>query len=521
LSKLSRLLGGLVLVAALGAGAYYAYAYWLNNGSNVNYRFAKVERGPLQSVVSATGTLNPVTSVLVGSQVSGQIRELHVDFNSPVKKDQVIARLDPQSFELKVAQARADLDAARASFEVARSNVNQLRAELARVTVTLLDAERDAKRKRMLVEKSFIAASEADKAQATFEATREQANAVRAQIETAQAQVNNAAATIKQREAVLRQTQVDLERTIIRSPVDGIVVQRSVDAGQTVAASLQAPTLFTIAKDLSEMQVDTSVDEADVGRLRLGLGATFTVDAFPRRIFEGKIVQIRKAPLVQQNVVTYTVVISAANTDFTLLPGMTANVRVVVDARENVLKVPNAALRFRPTGAGDVGAKSGGSAKGAGGLPPAAAAAQQYRERVLKELSLTADQRTLVETALSDSRQKMIALRELADEADRRRQFERVRLETRSRISAALKPEQQVIFERITAETFGGRASTGRLWLLDETGKPKPIDVRLGLTDGSYTEIVTNELAEGTELVVAALSGEAKKRPGGGPPRMF
>jgi HlyD family secretion protein len=298
--------------------------------------------------VAASGTLNAVTTVQVGSQVSGQISEIHADFNTQVKKDQVIARIDPQSFELRVNQARADVDAARSSVAVAESSLAAQKAELGRVRVNLADAERDLNRKKQLVEKKFISPAELEKASTLFEATREQIKAVEAQVKVNESQISSAQAAVKQRESLLRQAQVDLERTIIRAPVNGTVILRNIDAGQTVAASLQAPVLFTIAQDLRDMQVEAAIDEADVGRLRTGMQAGFTVDAFPRRNFTGEIKQIRKSPLNVQNVISYTVVISAANPDQALLPGMTANVRVVTDRRDNVLKVPNAALRFKP-----------------------------------------------------------------------------------------------------------------------------------------------------------------------------
>jgi HlyD family secretion protein len=260
----------------------------------------------------------------------------------------VIARIDPQSFELRVNQARADVDAARSAVAVAQASLAAQRAELGRVKVNLADAERDLNRKKLLVEKNFISPAELDKAKTLYDATREQIKSVEAQTEVNGSQIASAQAAVKQREALLKQAQVDLERTIIRAPVNGTVILKNIDAGQTVAASLQAPVLFTIARDLRDMQVEAAIDEADVGRLRVGQPASFTVDAFPRRGFSGEIRQIRKSPVNVQNVISYTVVISAANPDQSLLPGMTANVRVVVDSRESVLKIANAALRFRP-----------------------------------------------------------------------------------------------------------------------------------------------------------------------------
>ncbi|MGH8724544.1 MAG: efflux RND transporter periplasmic adaptor subunit, partial [Burkholderiales bacterium] len=329
-------------VVAAGAGGWYWYQ-WRNGDGEVRYRLAKVERGPIAAVVVASGTLNAVTTVQVGSQISGQVKEIFADFNTAVKKDQVIARIDPATFELRVNQARADLDAAEGALAVARSGLAAQQAELGRVKVMLGDAQRDFERKKTLVEKNYISGAELDKARTVLDSTREQLKAVEAQSKVSQAQISSARAAVKQRESLLKQAEVDLERTIIRAPVDGTVILRNVDAGQTVAASLQAPVLFTIAQDLRDMQVEAAIDEADVGRLRVGMAASFAVDAFPRRNFGGEIKQIRKSPQNVQNVVSYTVVISASNPDLALLPGMTANVRVAVENRAAALKVPNAA----------------------------------------------------------------------------------------------------------------------------------------------------------------------------------
>src|SRR5687767_7419399 len=373
----------LLVVAALAAGGWY----WLqarDGNGEVKYRVAKVERGPMAAVVVASGTLNAVKTVQVGSQISGQVKEIFADFNTAVKQDQVIARIDPATFELRVNQARADLDAAEGAVAVARSGLVAQQAEVGRVRVLLADAQRDYERKKSLVDKKFLSAAEADKALTVLDSTREQLKAVQAQIKVSESQVTSARAAVKQRESLLRQAEVDLERTIIRAPVDGTVILRNVDAGQTVAASLQAPVLFTIAQDLRDMQVEAAIDEADVGRLRTGMPVSFAVDAFPRRSFSGEIRQIRKSPQNVQNVVSYTVVISAANPDLALLPGMTANVRVQVESRANVLKVPNAALRWRPPAAP-------GEAKSAPADAPAGAqgggqAMQQFRARIAEEL---------------------------------------------------------------------------------------------------------------------------------------
>lgn len=337
----------LVLVVLLGAG-YGALRYLGSDDKAVQYKLAKVEAGPLTAVVSATGTLGPVVSVQVGSQVSGQIKEIYVDFNSNVKAGQLIARLDPETFEHRVRQAEADLEAARATALTQQATVAGQRAQLARVQANLSEAQRDFERKKQLVDRNFISPAERDKAQSVLLATQAEHDAARAQVRVAESQAASGQAVVKQRQAQLAQARVDLERTAIRSPVEGVVVKRSIQTGQTVAASLQAPELFVIARDLADMQVEASIDEADVGRISEGQKATFTVDAFPGRGFEGKVEQVRKAAQVVSNVVTYTVVISADNADLSLLPGMTANVRIITAQKDHVLKVPNAAIRFRP-----------------------------------------------------------------------------------------------------------------------------------------------------------------------------
>jgi len=284
-----------------------------------DFRTALIEEGPLVASINASGILNPVKQVTVGSQVTGMVKELLVDFNSPVKQGQVIALIDPRDFQAKYDQALAN-------YTLAQKN-HQFNLKL--------------------IQKGFI---------------------------SPQALVQTDAA-YKTAEAALRSAKKSLDDTVIRAPVDGVVVKRSVEVGQTVAASLQTPEIFIIAKNLAEMQVDTAIDEADVGRLSEGLNGNFTVDAFPGRIFKSKITQIRKAPTTIQNVVTYTVILSADNPDLKLLPGMTANVKIVIDKREKVLKVPNAALRFRMPAAGDVPSSAapssaapaaGGARKGGG-----------------------------------------------------------------------------------------------------------------------------------------------------------
>ena len=340
---------------ALGAAAVLATgaaAWWWQRGGEgaATYRTAPLERGSLQAAVASSGTVNPVSQVSVGSQVSGQIKEMHADFNTEVKQGQLIARIDPESFEYKVRQSTADLESARASVLNAQANVAAVMAGVSKARLEADNAQRDAARRQDLLAREFISQADYDNARNTAATLAESLKVVQAQADVARAQAVAAQAVVRQREAALAQAKVDLERTEIRSPVDGVVIKRSVDVGQTVAASLQAPELFIIARNLSDMQVDASIDEADISRVRADQPVTFTIDAFPGRSFEGRVRQIRKAAVASQNVVTYTVVIGFANPDSMLLPGMTANVRIVTDTRDAVLKVPNAALRVRIAG---------------------------------------------------------------------------------------------------------------------------------------------------------------------------
>jgi HlyD family secretion protein len=368
----------IALGAALAAGGVAAYWYLTGSGTPPPYRTARVERGAITASVSATGNLNAVIMVLVGSQVSGTVKELGADFNTLVRKGQVIARIDPALFEAAVNQARADVKAAQstvlnqaAQVEQAHTNVDNARAtyaeagaQTAKALVAVVDARRTLGRQIELFERGLVAAADRDSAQSAHDAAvaqhasalaREQALASAIRTAEAQRQVQEAALQtardqVEQKQAALAHAQINLDHTTIRSPVDGVVVNRAVDVGQTVAATLQAPTLFTIAQDLTQMQVEASVDEADIGRIRAETPVTFTVDAFPGEGFTGTVSQVRKAPQISQNVVTYIVVVAVANPATRLVPGMTASVKFVTDRKANVLKVPNAALRFRPPG---------------------------------------------------------------------------------------------------------------------------------------------------------------------------
>jgi len=283
---------------------------------------AAVTRGSIVSVVAATGTLDATTSVQVGSQVSGTVDQLLVDFNSIVKKGQVLARLEQSLY--------------RSAIDQAQSNVVKAESDVERLKVSQLDAATKLDRARLLADKQLIPATDLQNAEVT--------------LQLAQTQVRSAEAQVTQARASLQQAQVNLAKTVITSPIDGIVISRSVDVGQTVAASLSAPTLFVIAADLSHMQLSASIDESDLGRLADGQAVTFTVDAYPNDTFRGEVRQVRLSPVVASNVVTYTAIIDAPNPDLKLKPGMTATVNVEIVRRDNVLRAPAAAIRFKPTG---------------------------------------------------------------------------------------------------------------------------------------------------------------------------
>lgn len=323
-------------LAALLTAASLVFACTSADGDAQGYVTEKVDRGEIAATILSTGVVEPVTTVQVGTYVSGPIREIYVDYNSPVQKGQLVAKIDPAQFEVKVRQSEANLANARARLEKARADLHL--------------KELTFERNRRLRERELISADELD----TSESNRAQAAA----------QLALERAGIAQAEASLDEARINLGYSEIRSPVDGVVVSRSVDVGQTVAASFQTPTLFEIAQDLTRMQVNASVSESDIGGAREGQPATFTVDAWPGRSFEGRVVQVRNAPVVVQNVVTYDVVIQVANLDLALRPGMTATVTITTARHEDVLRVPLRALRFRPEADGD--------ADGGAAAPPAA-----------------------------------------------------------------------------------------------------------------------------------------------------
>lgn len=387
---MKKIIIGISVVIVLGVVLFIAFR---EKENGLNFRTEKVSKGDIVETVTASGNVNAVTTVLVGTQVSGTIKSIYADFNSPVKQGQLIAQIDPATFEAQVEQARANLLFAKANLEKADAS--------------FIDAKRTMERNKALFSKDLIARSEVDTAETNYE--------------TSKAQINASKAQIAQSEASLKVAETNLRYTRIISPVNGIVVSRNVDVGQTVAASFQTPTLFTIAQDLTKMQIDTNVAEADIGRVRQGQDVEFNVDAYPGIIFKGRVSQVRNAPINVQNVVTYNAVILVSNPELKLKPGMTANVSIIISAKRGVLRIPNAALRFSM-------------------------------------------------------------------------------------------PDRDKDKNKKTQQKGAG------VWII-ENGKPKRISVTTGVSDGSYTELISGEIKEGQEVIVESLTKTKQKA--GAAPRMF
>ncbi|MEE8225592.1 MAG: efflux RND transporter periplasmic adaptor subunit [Kiloniellales bacterium] len=549
--KRSLFIVGLAVLGLAAAGATYFDGR--GDAAPAAYRTAKVERGALVSAISSGGTLSAVVTVQVGSQISGQVKELLADFNSEVRAGQVIARIDPENFAARVRQAKAEQSVAESNVMMQEAAIDRAKAELANTRaglaaaraqsldakIALDDAKLDLERTQELHRRGVIATSQVEKAQAAYdraEAKLQGANSqIRAQeslvgarqaaVRMAEAQLLTALAQVEHRKAVLHNSEVDLEHTVIRSPVDGVVIQRSVDIGQTVAASLQAPVLFTIAQDLRRMQVEVNVDEADIGQIQVNQRATFTVDAFPGRDFNGNVIQIRKLPKVQQNVVTYTVIVSADNTQQALLPGMTANVRVLVAERPQALKIANAGLRYRPAGASGVSAtaaapqaarRAGGGGRGRG---------RQNVEQLTEALGLSEEQKAQLRPFFADLRRRFAgghggghgggdgaagARGGDGDAADLRAQRQHFQTQFREAVIAVLTPEQREKYQALQSER-DAVVRRARVWVLDENGAPKPVDVGIGISDGSFTEIVSGELEEG-QLIITGVNEAAESR---------
>jgi HlyD family secretion protein len=530
--KKQLILGGSAAAVLAFAGFYF----WGNQSSTPQYMTAKVERGNLRNTVTATGTLQAVTTVQVGSQASGTLSALYADFNSVVKKGQVVAQLDPAVSKAQVDQARANLQQARASLQQSiagvagsragvsdaqakalaasstvqnnQSGVSSAQANLAVLKAQLDDALAFLKQQDYLMKSGVIAQRDYDLANTAYktaEARYNQAAAQlnqavlseqssagsgvaqsqaqvqqsQAQVQQSQAQVQQAQAQVQQAEAALRLAEVNLAHTTITSPIDGIVVSRDVNVGQTVAASLSAPTLFTIANDLTQMQVIANIDQADIGLVEQAKSVKFSVDAFPGKDFDGKIQQMRLNPQNVQNVVTYNVVIDVSNPEQKLKPGMTANLTITIDERNNVLKVPNSALRFAPTDASAQRiSRSGDSAGNSGGQRRQGGQPQQT-----DDASRSANPSQTSQTGQSGGQQA--GTQQAGQQGGQRN------------------------FAPPTAPVLEGQ--TRLVWVLGQDGTLQSRRIKVGLTDGASTEVVEGNLQEGEMVVTGQTLTSANK----------
>jgi HlyD family secretion protein len=412
------------------AGVCIFAAFRFNRKTEAEYFTGKVEKGDIREVIQATGTINPVTSVQVGSQVSGMVSKLYVDFNSKVKKGQVVAEIDSSLFQGAVLQAQADLQNARASLAAAKSN-------LIKDEATLTQDKLDYQRVFNLAQQGVMSEQQRDAAKAAFDG-------ITAQVGSDQAAIQQAEAQVAQKTANLKVSQTNLDYTIIRAPINGTVVNRSVDIGQTVAASLQAPTLFTIALDLTKMQVYAKTDEGDVGQIRPGQKVDFQVDAFPKEVFHGVVDQVRMNATTVQNVVTYDTIVDFDNPQLKLFPGMTAYVAIPVAAANDVVKVPNAALRYKPE------------------LSP------EKLQELYQRYSIQQPQARINRAASTKSG----------------------------------KPNDQ-----------GGESSIGTdaavVWKLLPDRSLAPVQIHVGLTDHTYTALLSGELRPGDELITGATTAKS------------
>jgi len=543
---MKRALIGLLIVAAIGAGAG---AYYIRRGApEMQVMTAPITRGDVVDTVGATGTLQAVTTVQVGSQVSGNISWLGADFNSIVKKGQVVARLDPSLFEAQLEQSKANLMQTRA-------NLIKAQSDLERTKVQLTDAQQKYTRAKELAARNLLPQSDLDSAKIAVDTAQ-------AMLASQQATVSQAQAAVTQSQASVNQNQVNLDHTIITAPIDGIVTQRSVDVGQTVAASMQAPTLFIIAADLTKMQVNANIDEADVGRIRPGQHVTFRVDAYPTDNFEGTVSQIRLQPVVVQNVTTYGTVIDVPNAQLKLKPGMTANVKVEIAKRSEVLRVPNAALRFRPTNdmfaalnqavppeaqAGGGRGRGGNRNNAGGGTPtpgapapgaPAAAPApassspsQTAAPGAAPTMGQSEGRRGGFDPARMMERFKGMSPDEQAqfiarmkdrgqDTSAFEKEMKNVKPADAKSASSALRPKYGAAASAQTIDAlFAPLPSVetrGRAWLFINH-ELKPVNLRLGVTDGTNTEIIGGEIQPPAEVVTGVTGlGATRNLPGQG-----
>lgn len=483
--------GAAVLLLALAVW----FLFFRGGGEAEPYRTETVSRGTLTRSVSASGTLAALETVQVGSQLSGQVVEVRVDFNDRVQRGQVLAVLDPQTYQSRIEQAQAALNASRAG-------VAQQEAGLAQALANVELAEAEYNRQRYLFDRGIAAQAALDQAEASLASAR-------AAVQTARAQISSARANVDQQAASLRANQVERGRTVITAPIDGVVIDRQVEPGQTVASGLNVAVLFTLARDLTRLQAEILVDEADIGQVREGQSVRFTVDAFPEETFSGVVTQIRRLPQTEANVVAYTVVVEADNPGQRLLPGMTANADIILEQRRNVLRVPNSALRFTPADA-RVNAEApprGGRGGGGPGAIPGLGGRSGPRNgggmaaRLAEELELDAAQRRQVEPilqrALAEARRAGPAAE--GQGGGRRAAMAQAMNTAFDQIAPLLRPDQLTRLETLRASMAGG-GERGVVWVLRD-GRPVQVPVRLGASDGTHTEIVGGGLEEGDEVI--------------------
>lgn len=530
----------LILIAVLAGAGWYLTRPEIRNQAP-KFLTAPIAKDPIISKVSSTGRVNPVTTVNVGSEISGLIKEIYVDYNSEVRAGQTVALIDPERIQSKVVQAQAELALAEANLamqkasldkvrldqKAARANLNAALSQEGKARVALEKAGKDLKRHKALRSRSAISGdkydeilSNHDQAEALLKTAVAQKEAQKAVIDSSQASIKMAEAQVEQAEAqvlikaaMLKAVEIDLDRTVIRSPVDGVVISRDVDVGQTVAASLQAPTLFTIARDLRKMQLEVALDEADIGRIRVGQAALFSVDAFPDKKYRGRVDKIRKSPETVQNVVTYTVIVSAENQDLSLLPGMTANVELIISEIREALKIPNSALRFRPRNP-----EPTEPAQGEGGDSRAdrrRRAAERFRQ-MTEALDLTPAQKAEVTGLRQRVRESIRTLRKAgAGPEEIRSQAENIRRRTEDKIMALLNAEQQAKYRNLLAGRKSGRAQKATIHLLGSDGMPRPVKITIGRTDGSFTEVLSGPIKPGDQVVVGTKRAPKADNSGG------
>jgi len=498
---LRNLIIAVVILALVGLGWYV----WGKQkaATEGGYRTETVQRGDIRVAISATGTLSAISTVTVGSQVSGQITDVLVDFNDSVKKGQVLATIDASTYQAQIEQGSAQIASAQASLRQAQAG--------------LRNAQLDYNRKADLGRQQLVSKSDVDLA--------------RASLEQAQAQVNSAQAQIRQQTASTQTTRVNLQRTVIRSPADGVVLTRTIEPGQTVAASLSAPELFTIAEDLAKMKIELAVDESDIGQVQVGQAVSFSADAFPDRQFKGVVDQVRLSATTSNNVVTYPVVVTVDNSDGTLLPGLTVNAEIEVSKRSNVLKLANAALRFKPAEGSPLAAlQQSGPGQGQGPQPGGRGAGMSEDLQALAAtLGLKPEQQAAFDAALEQMKQRqaerMAQVQGAQGQQGGNRMFgggpprtgggqgggdasmqAQMRARMRDRFNQQFAAFRDTLDDAQRAKWDGAReaqltAKRVTIYKLVD-GKPKPAMVRLGASDGSSTELSGRDIAEG-DLVIA------------------